>query len=78
MFGLSGRQFKRLMQIILNHADLFHKVILFGSRARGDDRAYSDIDLAVSYRQKNTVFHWVYQRIKLISIQKLKNGKDNL
>ena len=56
MFGLSGRQLKLVMQIILKHAAQFEQVILFGSRARGDDRPFSDIDLAISYKEKNTVF----------------------
>lgn len=55
MFGLSGRQLKLVMQIILKHAAQFEQVILFGSRSRGDDLPFSDIDLAVSYK-KNTVF----------------------
>lgn len=50
MFGLSADDFKQLMQIILTHSDTLKKVILFGSRARGDYRSHSDIDLAVLYK----------------------------
>ena len=51
MFGLTGADFKILMAIILAHANELERVILFGSRARGDYQAYSDIDLAVLYNQ---------------------------
>lgn len=52
MFGLSGREFRTLMNIILLHAEQFERVILFGSRARGDCKTHSDIDLAIAYKNK--------------------------
>lgn len=56
MFGLSGKNLRLLMEIILDNADLFHQVTLFGSRARGDASLHSDVDLAVSYRIKSSKF----------------------
>ena len=48
-FGLTATDFKTLMQIIIAHSTALQRVILFGSRARGDFKAHSDIDLAVDY-----------------------------
>ena len=51
MYGLSIKQFKTLMNILYSHKDSISQVTLFGSRARGDYKDTSDIDLAVSFTQ---------------------------
>src|SRR3989338_11079663 len=53
MFGLADSDFKTLMRIILAHSAELHSVVLFGSRARGDFKAHSDIDLAIHYNREN-------------------------
>ena len=65
MFGISGKDLRILMQIIFDHADQFQRVILFGSRARGDNRKHSDIDLAVNYKNKNTHFQFDLEESRL-------------
>lgn len=65
MFGLTPRDFKWLMQIILNHKMELRRVILFGSRARGDARQHSDIDLAILFREKNPVLKADFEESKL-------------
>ncbi len=65
MFGLSERDFNILMRIILNHADEFKRVVLFGSRARGNYRKESDIDLAIFFHEKNPVLRADFEDSKL-------------
>lgn len=50
MFGLEATDFKTLMRIIIAHSAKLQRVILFGSRARGDHKTHSDIDLAINYK----------------------------
>lgn len=45
-FGLTDRLLSEITELAKTHG--LHKVVLFGSRARGDYRETSDIDLAVS------------------------------
>lgn len=45
-FGLSETVIKELQDVFRRHANI-EKVIIFGSRAKGNYRAGSDIDLAV-------------------------------
>ena len=51
MYGLSIKQFKILMNILYSHKNAISQVKLFGSRARGDYKNTSDIDLAVTFIQ---------------------------
>ena len=50
MYGISSQQWKVIFSIFLRHKDLINWVKLFGSRARGDGRVTSDVDLAVSVK----------------------------
>lgn len=45
-YGLNDKIIMAIKDLAQRYA--LHKVILFGSRARGDNRERSDIDLAVS------------------------------
>lgn len=45
MFGLSENSYKQILKVVKNNAKYQFK--LFGSRARGDNRKNSDIDLAI-------------------------------
>lgn len=47
MYGLTSGQWKRIYHILDEHRDDIRWVKLFGSRARGDYRETSDIDLAI-------------------------------
>lgn len=44
MFGLSKETYQKIMNIIKKYQ---YEFILFGSRARGDYKANSDIDIAI-------------------------------
>ena len=51
MYGLSNKQLKILLKILFNHRDGLAQVKLFGSRARGDYKKTSDVDLAINFSQ---------------------------
>ena len=55
MYGISSQQWKVIFSIFLRHKDLINWVKLFGSRARGDGRVTSDVDLAVSAKDGATL-----------------------
>ena len=47
MYGLNSEQWKQIYHILDEHCDDIRWVKLFGSRARGDYRETSDVDLAI-------------------------------
>ena len=49
MYGLSKAQFDTFMKILSSHKDEISQVKLFGSRARGDYKKNSDVDIAVTF-----------------------------
>lgn len=49
MYGLSNRELKKLLKILFARKDDLAQVKLFGSRARGDYRRTSDVDLAIKF-----------------------------
>lgn len=51
MYGLSHRELKTLLKILFARKDGLAQVKLFGSRARGDYKKTSDIDLAIEFSQ---------------------------
>lgn len=55
MYGISSQQWKVIFSIFLRYKDLINWIKLFGSRARGDSRVTSDVDLAVSVKDGATL-----------------------
>lgn len=53
MYGLKKQTFYNLICVFRNYADIIERVILFGSRARGDYKETSDIDIAIKFRSHN-------------------------
>lgn len=49
MYGLTKKNFKTLIKILSLHKDEISEVKIFGSRARGDYKKTSDIDIAVKF-----------------------------
>lgn len=49
MYGLSNGQIKTLLKILFAHKDGLAQVKIFGSRARGDFKKNSDVDLAIKF-----------------------------
>lgn len=52
-YGLTKESFYKLINIFTQYAKIIDKVILFGSRARGDYKLTSDIDLAIKFKREN-------------------------
>ena len=53
MYGLSENDFFLIIDILKKYKEKIEWVKIFGSRARGDFKKYSDVDLAISLRYKN-------------------------
>jgi nucleotidyltransferase substrate binding protein (TIGR01987 family) len=53
LYGLPKDIFYRLINTFTKYSTIIDKVILFGSRARGDYKQASDIDLAIQFNQEN-------------------------
>lgn len=56
IFGLQKREYYEIHKIIKKYSKDIKKVIFFGSRARGDNKEYSDIDLAIIFRKNDILY----------------------
>lgn len=66
MYGLTSGQWKQIYHILDEHRDDIRWVKLFGSRARGDYRETSDIDLAIGCgRDLRSVLWGAFEQSKL-------------
>jgi predicted nucleotidyltransferase len=78
MYGLKKKELTELKQILARHH--IEKAILFGSRAKGDYTAGSDVDLAVIGDEKqlsdalNEESHLVYY-FDVVNLEKIQNQK---
>jgi predicted nucleotidyltransferase len=52
MYGINERIYENLVKYFISNRDI-NKVILFGSRAKGNQRLNSDIDLCIDYKGKS-------------------------
>jgi len=50
-YGIGKRVFYEIVNTFKDYSEIVEEVILFGSRARGDFKQSSDIDLAVKFRK---------------------------
>ena len=53
MYGLPKGSFYKIINTFTKYANIIDTVILFGSRARGDYKITSDIDLAIIFKKEN-------------------------
>lgn len=53
MFGLSKEIYEKIINIVKKYE---YKFILFGSRARGDYKINSDIDIAIEHVKEDDVY----------------------
>lgn len=53
MFGLSNEIYEKIMNIVKKYE---YKFILFGSRARGDYKKNSDIDIAIEHVKEEDIY----------------------
>lgn len=64
--GLSDEIYKKIKEIIENNKQ--HKIVLFGSRARGDYKETSDIDLAILDETTREEQYDIMNQIDLLDI----------
>ncbi|RKD32263.1 HI0074 family nucleotidyltransferase substrate-binding subunit [Thermohalobacter berrensis] len=57
-YGISKKDFYKIINVFKKYSDIIEKAILFGSRARGDYKETSDIDIAIKFRKDN---HLIYE-----------------
>ena len=64
--GLSDEVYKKIQEIIENNKQ--HNIVLFGSRARGDYKETSDIDLAILNETTREEQYEIMNQIDLLDI----------
>jgi predicted nucleotidyltransferase len=83
-YGISRRDFYKFINIFKSYSKIIEKVILFGSRARGDYRQTSDIDIAIKFRTDNNKIYNIKEDIEnqniiytfdIIDYDKVQNQK---
>jgi len=62
-YGLSKDVFYKIIDIFKDYSKYIDKAILFGSRARGDYKPGSDVDIAISFRQNNDIVYEIRDKI---------------
>jgi len=67
-YGLPKDSFYQLINIFTEYSTIIDKVILFGSRARGDYHLSSDIDLAIKFKNKNEELLHISDRLSEANI----------
>jgi predicted nucleotidyltransferase len=84
MYGLKRKTFYQLLHFFQSYADIIEKIILFGSRARGDYKETSDIDIAIKFRKNNEQLYRIQDdlaevniiyTVDVIDYDKISNGK---
>ncbi|PYZ92662.1 nucleotidyltransferase [Salipaludibacillus keqinensis] len=62
-YGLSRNDFYKIIDVFQSFADIVEKVMIFGSRARGDYKRTSDIDLAIVFRKNSEQLYQIQDRL---------------
>jgi len=62
-YGLSRKDFYKLIDVFHNFAEIIETVMMFGSRARGDYKRTSDIDLAIVFRKNSERLYEIQDRL---------------
>ena len=65
--GLNLDEISKIQNIFLKHFAV-KKVVIYGSRARGDNKKYSDVDLCIIH----------HKPIEIIIISQIKEDLDNI
>ncbi len=58
-YGLNKKIFYTIINILKNYSQYIKKAILFGSRAKGDYKQTSDIDIAIKFRKNNSKLYQI-------------------
>lgn len=68
LYGLTKKEMSALTRIFEKRAAILEKVVLYGSRARGDYQNASDIDLAVITKDQGKALHAVKEDLEKAEI----------
>lgn len=64
IYGLSRDVFIKILDVFKEYSHSIKEVILFGSRARGDYKPTSDIDLAIKFRSNGGDIYKIKDRLE--------------
>ena len=67
-YGIGKKAFYEIMNTFRDYSDIVKEVILFGSRARGDFKQSSDIDIAVKFRKNSDKLYEIIEIIEMKNI----------
>ncbi len=67
-FGLTKTEIHKIINVLKRYAKHVEKAILFGSRARGDYKSASDIDIAIVFRNDNSQLNQIKADLNLVNI----------
>ena len=81
-YGISGKNYKEILEIFEKIPQI-EKVVLFGSRARGDYKNTSDIDLAVKFKEEDKKLFLINKleelncilKFDVLNVDKIENDK---
>lgn len=83
-YGIGKNVFYKIINIFKLYSDIIEKVTIFGSRARGDYKEYSDIDIAIKFKKDNNKIYEIIGKIEneniiytfdILDYEKIKNEK---
>ncbi|OIJ22334.1 nucleotidyltransferase [Anaerobacillus alkalidiazotrophicus] len=67
-YGLPKVDFFKIIDVYKSYAAYIERVILFGSRARGDYKLASDIDMAIKFRNDHEKFYSIKEKLSQLNI----------
>lgn len=67
-YGLGDNTFFKIINVFNKYSRIIDKVILFGSRARGDFKSTSDIDLAIKFRERHDQLYKIIDELSQLNI----------
>lgn len=67
-YGLGKENFYKLIDVFEQYAEIIENVTIFGSRARGDFKVTSDIDIAIKFRKENEQLYKIIDELSQLNI----------
>ncbi|KDR94638.1 nucleotidyltransferase substrate binding protein, HI0074 family [Peptoclostridium litorale DSM 5388] len=83
-YGISKKNFYEIIDVLKNYSEIVEEAILFGSRARGDFKQTSDIDIAIKFKKSPEKIYSIMEDIErrniiytmdIIDYDKISNEK---
>lgn len=83
-YGISKHDFYKIINVFEDYSEIIKRAIIFGSRARGDYKEASDIDIALVFRKNNDSIYEIIDDLEdkniiytfdIIDFDKISNEK---